>query len=154
MSYYIGSWKKLARDKHSSLFRWRFNDKAKREFLEPVGTKFQTELSVKKRNNMRLLKLNNFKTCFFVFFCLFFNFCVVVSKNCHKSGRSKANRREPKSCLRQVFNFKLGHFCCECNCVAYTNTPTPRAENSAKGGACKLAGENLKVVWAEFSTLI
>ncbi len=38
--------------------------------------------------------------------------------------------------------------------MAYTNTPTPRAENSAKGGVCKLAGENLKVVWAEFSTII
>jgi hypothetical protein len=25
-------------------------------------------------------------------------------------GRTKANRREPKSGLGQVFNFKLGHF--------------------------------------------
>ncbi len=25
-------------------------------------------------------------------------------------GRAKANGREPKSCLGQIFNFKLGHF--------------------------------------------
>ncbi len=29
---------------------------------------------------------------------------------CDKSGSAKANRREPKSCLGRVFNFKLDHF--------------------------------------------
>jgi hypothetical protein len=153
MSYYIGSWKKLAREKHSSLFRWRFNDKEKREFLEPVGMKFQTELSVKKRNNARLLKLNNFKTCFFVFFCLFFNFCVVVSKNCHKSGRSKANRREPKSCLRQVFNFKLGRFVVSVT-VWHTLTHPHLELKTRLRGSVQTSGRELKSVWAEFSTLI
>jgi hypothetical protein len=35
----------------------------------------------------------------------------------------KVNGREPKSCLGQVFNFKLGCFCHEYNCVAQTNKP-------------------------------
>jgi hypothetical protein len=35
-----------------------------------------------------------------------------------KAGNTKANGREPKSCLGRVFNFKLGCFCYECNCTA------------------------------------
>jgi len=65
----------------------------------------------------------------------------------------QASRREPKSCLGRVFNFNLGCFRYECNCVAYNNTPTPRAENSAKGGV-QTSRRELKSVWAEFSTLI
>jgi hypothetical protein len=33
-------------------------------------------------------------------------------------GSVKANGGEPKSCFGQVFNFKLGCFCCECNWAA------------------------------------
>jgi hypothetical protein len=47
-------------------------------------------------------------------------------------GSAKANSRHLKSCLVQVFNFKLGCFCSECNCVAFTSTPTSRVENSAQ----------------------
>jgi hypothetical protein len=31
-----------------------------------------------------------------------------------RTGSTKANGREPKSCLGQVFSFKLGCFCCGC----------------------------------------
>jgi hypothetical protein len=40
------------------------------------------------------------------------------------AGSTKANGREPKSCLGQVFNFKLGRFCYEWNCMTYTSMPT------------------------------
>ncbi len=33
-------------------------------------------------------------------------------------GSVKANGGEPKSCFGQVFNFKLGCFCCECDWAA------------------------------------
>jgi len=36
-----------------------------------------------------------------------------------------------KVVLDQVFNFKLGYFCNECNCMACTSTPTSRVENAA-----------------------
>jgi hypothetical protein len=44
----------------------------------------------------------------------------------------RANERETKSCLAQVFNFKLGCFCDACNCLSYTSMPTSRVENSAR----------------------
>ncbi len=34
----------------------------------------------------------------------------ISPKNFAYAGSAKANGREPKSCLGQVFNFKLGHF--------------------------------------------
>ncbi len=37
------------------------------------------------------------------------------------SGRAKANRREIRSCLGQVFNFKLGGICYKCYCMAWTS---------------------------------
>jgi hypothetical protein len=45
------------------------------------------------------------------------------------AGSTKANGREPKSCLVEIFNFKLGCFCYECNCMAYTSTLTSRVGN-------------------------
>jgi hypothetical protein len=39
----------------------------------------------------------------------------VVSNYLPIVGRARASRREPKSCLGQLFNFKLGCFCKECN---------------------------------------
>ncbi len=42
-------------------------------------------------------------------------------------GSIKAKWREPKSCLGQIFNFKLCCFCCECKCTAYTRMPTSGA---------------------------
>ncbi len=38
--------------------------------------------------------------------------------------------------LKAVINFKLGCFCCGCNCVKYTHMPTPRVENSAQVTSC------------------
>jgi hypothetical protein len=51
---------------------------------------------------------------------------------------AKDNLREPKSCLGQVFSFKLGSFCCECKYVAQLSTPTLRIENSAQVLSCQL----------------
>ncbi len=42
---------------------------------------------------------------------------------------TKANGREPKSCSRQLFNFKFGHFSTECDCMANTSMPTSRVES-------------------------
>jgi len=58
------------------------------------------------------------------------------SKNYFQSNQNVSksnnifNRGKLKSGLNQVFYFKLGCFCYECNCMAYTNTPTFRVENS------------------------
>ncbi len=57
---------------------------------------------------------------------------------------------QPKSCLAQVFNFKLSCFCYERKCMARTSTPTSRVENLAQ------AWTNFSLQdepWAEFSTL-
>ncbi len=52
-------------------------------------------------------------------------------------GSTKANGREPKSCLGRIFNFKLGCLGSECNCMAYPSTPTSRVENSAQVSSCQ-----------------
>jgi hypothetical protein len=49
--------------------------------------------------------------------------------------RKSYGGREPKSCLGQFFNFKLGH---SSNCMAYPIMPNPRIENSAQVSSCKL----------------
>jgi hypothetical protein len=48
-------------------------------------------------------------------------------------GSSKANGREPKSCLGRVFNFKSG---CFTKCMACTNTAESRHESSALVSSC------------------
>jgi hypothetical protein len=48
------------------------------------------------------------------------------------TGNTKANGREPKRSLGQVYNFKLGCFCCECNCTGLTSMATSRVENSVQ----------------------
>jgi len=52
-------------------------------------------------------------------------------------GSAKANRREPKSYLGRVFNFKLGCFVVY-NCMAYTSTAEARVENLALVLSCQL----------------
>jgi hypothetical protein len=51
-------------------------------------------------------------------------------------GSSKANRREPKSCLGRVVNFKLGRFTKSIQFMACTNTAESRLENSAQVSSC------------------
>ncbi len=51
-------------------------------------------------------------------------------------GSAKAIGREPESCLGQVFNFKFGCLCYECDCMTYTWTLTSRVENSAQTLSC------------------
>ncbi len=58
-----------------------------------------------------------------------YSFCWVIW---HNRGSAKANGREPKSCLGQFFNFKLGCFCYKGNCIAETSGLTSRVENAAK----------------------
>jgi len=51
----------------------------------------------------------------------------------HSLDRSaKANGREPKSCLGQVFNYKFGCFDYERNCIIQTNVTKFKVENSAQ----------------------
>jgi hypothetical protein len=47
-------------------------------------------------------------------------------------GSAKANRRQPKSHLGRIFNFKIGGFCYKRNCVACTTIPTSTVEHSAQ----------------------
>ncbi len=71
------------------------------------------------------------------------------------AGNAKANGREPKTCLGWVFNYKFG--CFEDVHETYAWTPTHVYHWKLLPGfvllAMSMAGEKLKVVWAEFSTL-
>ncbi len=50
----------------------------------------------------------------------------------------KNGKKWEKSCLGQDFNFKLGCFGYECNCMPYKSTPMPRVENLATVLSCYL----------------
>ncbi len=55
-----------------------------------------------------------------------------------ETGGKISNRREPESCLGQVFNSKLGHIAILRNkCMAW-HAATSRVENSAEGLSCQL----------------
>jgi hypothetical protein len=53
-------------------------------------------------------------------------------------GSQKLTGDSLKIVLVTVFNFKLGCFCYECNCMAYTSTPVSRVENLASVLSCWL----------------
>jgi len=54
------------------------------------------------------------------------------------TGSAISNGREPKSCLDQVFNSKLGHIDILCNKCMVWHAATSRVENSAQGSSCQL----------------
>jgi hypothetical protein len=65
---------------------------------------------------------------------------VVPAKFYLPTARStKANGKQPESCLGRVYNFQLGCFCYECIGMAYTNTPTSSVENLAQVLSCYLS---------------
>jgi hypothetical protein len=71
-------------------------------------------------------------------------------------GSVKANRREPKSCLGRVFNFKLGCLQNVYNLWPIQKQPSLDLKMQPRFLSCQLKfvqGENLKVVWSEFSTI-
>jgi hypothetical protein len=58
------------------------------------------------------------------------------------ASKAKSKGREPKCCLGQVLNFKLGCFGTEQ--VHGTHTTSSRVENSAQVSSCQLAVYDLR----------
>ncbi len=70
---------------------------------------------------------------------------------------AKVNGRKSESCYGRVFNSKFGHFAKTRNrcmaCIRPHLELKTRPLKESNWGALKLTREDIKVVWAEFSTV-